>query len=210
MVLGFFILLVLVSGRRSTFMFYFIFCSSLQVTYISDLLIQSLFSFFTLTTRDHLCSYERPPVPNSFQRIFLPVFRAVLILLSRVSPAYFFSSFQQNFLVCVCQYFFFADVFKSDIWTEFLGSIPVHLLPLASVVRLCVLTQEVSRDGEDGLRSTIFATCRSTLSSSRFTCIVVLMYPTVLLRYSMSCLALIGRRIWPLYRRYLITFWFPL
>ena len=26
--------------------------------YISDLLIQSLFSFFTLTTRDHLCSYE--------------------------------------------------------------------------------------------------------------------------------------------------------
>ena len=59
----------------------------------------------------------------------------------------------------MCQYFFFADVFKSDIWTEFFASIRVHLLPLASVVRLCVFTLEVnSRDGEDGLRSTIFAT----------------------------------------------------
>ena len=59
----------------------------------------------------------------------------------------------------MCQYFFFADVFKSDIWTEFFASIPVHLLPLASVVRLCVFTLEVSsRDGEDGLRSTSFAT----------------------------------------------------
>ena len=59
----------------------------------------------------------------------------------------------------MCQYFFFADVFKFDIWTEFFASIPVHLLPLASVVRLCVFTLEVSsRDGEDGLRSTIFAT----------------------------------------------------
>ena len=110
----------------------------------------------------------------------------------------------------MCQYFFFADAFKSDIWTEFFASIPVHLLPLASVVRQCLLTLEVSRDGEDGLRSNIFATCQSTLPSSRFTCIVVLRYPTVLLRYSMSCLALIGRRIWPPYRRYLITLWFTL
>ena len=49
----------------------------------------------------------------------------------------------------MCQYFFFADVFKSDIWTEFFGSIPVHILPTLEVS---------SRDGEDGLRSTIFAT----------------------------------------------------
>ena len=175
--------------------------------YISDLLIQSLFSFFTLTTRDHLCSYEGTICAQFILADFFARFRAALILFSRVSPAYFFSSF----FVCVCQYFFFADVFKSDIWTEFFASIPVHLLPLASVVRLCVFTLEVSsRDGEDGLRSTIFATCQSTLSSPRFTGIVVLMYPTVLLRYSMSCLALIGRRIWPPYRRYLITLWFPL
>ena len=111
--------------------------------------------------------------------------------------------------VCVYQYFFFTDVFKSDIWTELFASIPVHLQPLASVVRLCVLNLEVLRDGEDEPCSTIFATCQSTLSSSRFTCVVVLMKSTVL-RYSMSCLALIWRRIWPASRRYLITLWFPL
>ena len=41
---------------------------------------------------------------------------------------------------------------------SFFASIPVHLQPLASVVRLCVLTLEVLRDGEDGPCSTIFAT----------------------------------------------------
>ena len=92
--------------------------------------------------------------------------------------------------VCVYQYFFFTDVFKSDIWTELFASIPVHLQPLASVVRLCVLNLEVLRDGEDEPCSTIFATCQSTLASSRFTYVVVLMKSTVL-RYSMSCLALI-------------------
>ena len=34
----------------------------------------------------------------------------------------------------------------------------LSLQPLASVVRLCVLNLEISRDGEDGLRSTVFAT----------------------------------------------------
>ena len=121
--------------------------------------------------RDHLC-------PIHFSGFFEPVFRAALIFLWRVSPVSF--PFFSNIFLCVYQYFFFADVFKSDIWTEFFASIPVHLQPLASVVRLCVLTLEVSRDGKDGPRSTIFATCQSTLSSSRFTCIVVLMKPTVL------------------------------
>ena len=94
----------------------------------------------------------------------------------------------------MCVSVFFADVFKSDIWTKVFASIPVHLRPLASVVRLCVLTLEVSRDGEDGPRSTIFATCMSILSSSRFACIVFLMKPTVLpyqvweqLQYSLFC-----------------------
>ena len=99
---------------------------------------------------------------------------------------------------------FFADVLKSDIWTKFFASIPVHLQPLASVVRLCVLTLEVSRAREDGPRSTIFATCQSNLSSSRFTCIVVLMKPTVLpyqiweqLQHSLFCC---NADFWPVRR----------
>ena len=76
--------------------------------YITDSLIQSLFSFSTLTTRDHLCSYERPSVliwrdnlcPIHFSRFFEPVFRAALILLSRVSPVSFLLF--SNILLCVC------------------------------------------------------------------------------------------------------------
>ena len=137
------------------------------------------------------------------------MFRVALILLSRVSPVSFLL-FSKIFLDACVSIFSLQMLSSPTFGLSFLLLFLSCLLPLASVVRQCVLTLEVSRDGEDGLRSNIFATCQSTLSSSRFTCIVVLMYPTVLLRYSMSCLALIGRRIWPPYRRYLITLWFTL
>ena len=60
----------------------------------------------------------------------------------------------------MCVSIFSLQMFSSSTFgLSFFASIPVHLLPLASVVRLCVFTLEVSsRDGEDGLRSTIFAT----------------------------------------------------
>lgn len=78
-------------------------------------------------------------------------------MLSRVSPVSFLLF--SNIFLCVYQYFFFADVFKSDIWTEFFCFYSfLSRQPLASVVRLCVLNLEISRDGEDGLRSTVFAT----------------------------------------------------
>ena len=52
-------------------------------------------------------------------------------------------------------------------WNEFFAFTPVDLQPLASVVGLCVLTLEVSRDGEDGTRPTIF--CYLTVNPFQLT-----------------------------------------
>ena len=76
-------------------------------------LLYFLFKFVS----DYLC-------PIHFSGFFEPVFRAALNLLSRVSPVSFLLF--SNIFLCVYQYFFFADVFKSDIWTEVFAPIPVY------------------------------------------------------------------------------------
>ena len=148
----------------------------------SDLLIQSLFSFFTLTTRDHLCSYERPSVfiwrdhlcPIHFSGFFEPVFRAALNLLSRVSPVSFLLF--SNIFLFVYQYFFFADVFKSDIWTEFFASIPFYRSSHWPAWWDCAcLTWRFQEMGKMGFVQPFLPQCHSTFSRPRFTCIVVLM-----------------------------------
>ena len=151
--------------------------------------------------RDHLCPIHFSGFFSRFQGGFNFVFESE----SCIFLFFFLVKFS-----CMC-----VSVFFLCRWFQVRHLDRVFLLLFLSISSHwpawwdCVLTLEVLRDGEDGPCSTIFATCQSTLSSSRFTCVVVLMKATVL-SYSMSCLALIWRRIWPAYRRYLITLWFPL
>ena len=146
MVLDFLILLVLFSGRRSTFMFYFIFVKVCR-RFIFMICWFGVYSRFLLwrpgticaRMRDHLCSYEGTICAQFILADFLSPCSGRLQFCFREWVLFLFFFIAIFSCVCVYQYFFFTDVFKSDIWTEFFASFPVHLQPLASVVRLCVL-----------------------------------------------------------------------
>ena len=86
------------------------------------------------------------------------MFRAALNLLSRVSPVSFLLF--SNIFLCVCISIFSFQMFSSPTFGPSFLLLFLSIAPATGQRGETVLNLEISRDGEDGLRSTVFATVR--------------------------------------------------